>query len=333
MQTAGAESPRNPTSVSGSDPSHGPDSGPGPAHDAPPWRNLDRRPRVAILTMGDRSEVRSRADSYRPMIERYADIVHTEYELNDHLESIDADFAIVLGGDGTILRAARQMGDRQIPALGVNMGKLGFLADIPPEEFETVLPYVVSGQCRIIRHMMLRCQVFGPTDGESPSDAEAERVNCLGLNEAAILGGAPFSMLDIELYVDGELATIYSCDGLIVATPVGSTAHSLSAGGPILRKDLAGFLVSPLSPHTLTMRPLIDAAHRVFDLRVASGNESTGVVVDGKLVSRLRRGDRVRVRRADSTFQLIEVPGHSYYHTLRDKLGWSGHNPNTRPRV
>ena len=146
----------------------------------------------------------------------------------------------------------------------------------------------------------------------------------LGLNETSILGGEPFSIIDIDLYIDAELATSYSCDGLIISTPVGSTAHSLSAGGPILRKDVQAFVISPISPHTLTVRPVVDTADRVYEMVVKRPNEGTTVVADGRVLCRLTGEDRVRVERAQSTFQMIEVAGHSYYRTLREKLGWSG---------
>jgi NAD+ kinase len=162
---------------------------------------------------------------------------------------------------------------------------------------------------------MLQCRVF--LDGQVIAQD-------LGINEAAILGGPPYSMLDVELYVDGEHATTYSCDGLIVSTPVGSTAHNLSAGGPILRKNLEAFVISPLSPHTLTVRPVVDAADRVYELVVQKPHEATSVVVDGRMVHRLTGRERVRIERAPWQFKLVQVRGHSYYRTLREKLGWSG---------
>ena len=146
----------------------------------------------------------------------------------------------------------------------------------------------------------------------------------MGLNETALHSGPPFSLLEVDLYVDSELVTTYSCDGLIVSTPVGSTAHSLSAGGPILRKDLEALLVMPISPHTLTNRPVVDSADLVYEMVVDHPNPETSVVVDGQVLCRLQPGDRVRVKRAACRFKLVAAPGHSYYQTLREKLGWSG---------
>lgn len=230
------------------------------------------------------------------------------------LDDVEADFAITLGGDGTILRAATRLANLALPVLGVNLGRLGFLAGIPVDELEPALHELLANRFRIIEHLMFECAV----DGQQQSN------RCLGLNEAAILGGAPFSILEVDLYVDGELVTTYSCDGLIISTPVGSTAHSLSAGGPILRKDLSAFLIQPISPHTLTMRPVVDTAERVFEIEVRNPSSSTSVVVDGSVFATLQANDRVTIRRAKQSFRMLEVAGHGYYRTLREKLGWGG---------
>ncbi|MCG8450960.1 MAG: NAD(+)/NADH kinase, partial [Pirellulales bacterium] len=222
---------------------------------------------------------------------------------------------VVLGGDGSILRAAHQMGYRQLPVIGVNLGRLGFLADLLPEQLDQVLPRVVQGDYTVVSHLMFECRVDCPG---------AELPEYLGLNEAAVLAGPPFAMLDVQLYVDGQLATTYSCDGLIVSTPIGSTAHSLSAGGPILRKNLQAFVISPISPHTLTNRPVVDSADRVYELAVPQPHEGTTLVIDGKPVRRLTCDDRIRIERSRAEFQLIEVRGYGYYRTLREKLGWGG---------
>ena len=147
----------------------------------------------------------------------------------------------------------------------------------------------------------------------------------LGLNEMAILGGAPFAMLDIDLYVDSILATTYSCDGLIISTPVGSTAHSLSAGGPILRKSLQAFVISPISPHTLTVRPVVDRADRVYEAVAHQPHASASVVVDGCVICELKPSDRVQVCRAKPEFRMVEVGGQNYFRSLREKLDWRGH--------
>jgi NAD+ kinase len=139
-------------------------------------------------------------------------------------------------------------------------------------------------------------------------------------------------MLSIELYVDSDLVTTYSCDGLIISTPVGSTAHSLSAGGPILRKNLQAFVILPISPHTLTVRPVVDAAERIYEMAVNQPHENTSVVLDGIPLCRLTGEDRVRVERAEPRFKTVEVRNHNYYRTLREKLGWGGNVKGSPPQ-
>ena len=258
----------------------------------------------------------AQAERFRGAIDQHAEIVLWDPGFQADLTQVEADLAIVLGGDGSILRAAFQMGQRQVPVVGVNLGKLGFLADLSPDEFLAVFEQICRGPTEIVEHLMLECRL----EKEDPAASQSQ----LGLNEVAILGGAPFAMLDVHLYVDAELVTTYSCDGLIVSTPVGSTAHSLSAGGPILRKDLQAFVISPISPHTLTNRPVVDSAERVYELVVPKPHAGTAVVIDGRVFAPLEQGDRVRIQRANPRFKLVEVAGHSYYRTLRQKLGWSG---------
>jgi NAD+ kinase len=270
---------------------------------------------VLLLSSNESESIAREADRLLPLIALHADVKQVDMASEPDLSKLDFDLALVLGGDGSILRAARQMGRRQRPVLGVNLGKLGFLADLWPDELCSQLPKICSGELPVVEHLMFDCLIH--RDGQ----VIAER---LGLNEVAVLAGAPFAVLAIDLYVDSELVTTYSCDGLILSTPVGSTAHSLSAGGPILRQDLQAFAISPISPHTLTNRPVVDSADRVYELVVPRPHAGTSIVVDGIVLAQLLPNDRVRVRRSEAVFQLLTVPGHSYYRTLREKLGWGG---------
>jgi NAD+ kinase len=227
----------------------------------------------------------------------------------------DADLVVVLGGDGSILRAARWMGYEQVPVLGVNLGRLGFLADVPREVAGEALAEIAAGRFRLVDHLMFETEVLR-------DDAVVHRE--LGLNETSILAGPPFSMIEIRLDVDGEPATTYRADGLIVSTPIGSTAYNLSAGGPIVRKDLDAFVFTPLNPHTLTNRTVVDSASRTYGIVVPNPNSGSACVVDGRVVAALRPGDRIRVRRAAPRFTLVETGRHGYYRTLREKLAWGG---------
>jgi len=271
--------------------------------------------RVFLLGAGQRPEVLAEAERLRPIIEQHAQIVCTDFTGSEDLSNIEGDLAIVLGGDGSILRAARQMGPKQIPVVAVNLGKLGFLANMLADELPNVLRSFSNEGFSIIEHLMFECRVLR---------GGKEIVRQLGLNEVVIHTGSPFNLIDIDLYVDSEPVTTYSCDGLMVSTPVGSTAHSLAAGGPILRNSLQAFVILPLNPHALTMRPVIDSADRVYEMAVERPNVGTSVVVDGRLVCQMQPGDRVRVERAAARFKLVAGLGHTYYRTLREKLGWGG---------
>lgn len=274
-----------------------------------------RRPRALILADGSRDQMRTTVDRLRPIIEKHLEIAAVSLDFAAPLETSNVDLAIVFGGDGSILRAARQMGHQQRPVLGVNLGRLGFLAALQPEQLEAALPEIIAERHQVNEHLMFEC-----------THLRAGKPLCqvLGLNEAEVLAGPPFTMLDVQLYVDGELVTTYSCDGLIVSTPIGSTAHNLSAGGPILRNNLQAFVVSPISPHTLTNRPVVDSADRTIEMAVPKPNEGTSLVVDGRVLGTLEPDDRVRIIRSAAMFQTVEVHGQSYYRTLREKLGWGG---------
>ncbi len=273
------------------------------------------RLRAIVLGSGDRPNVEANAEGLRKVIGQYAEIVVWDLEFDQDLTDVEADLVIVLGGDGSILRAVGKMGYEQRPLIGINLGKLGFLADLSPDELHTVLPSIQQGKYKTVDHLMFECRLH------REGTVVAEQ---LGLNEVVIRAGAPFSILDVNLYVDSKLVTTYSCDGLIISTPVGSTAHSLSAGGPILRKSLQAFVILPISPHTLTNRPVVDSADCEYRLEIASPEGNAAVVVDGRVLGELLPGDQVSIVRAPASFKLIEVQGHNYYRTLREKLGWSG---------
>lgn len=243
------------------------------------------------------------------------EIVAAEVTEDLRIEGLDADLVVTLGGDGAILRACRQLGKHQLPLLGINLGRLGFLADLSPEEFFENFDDIRRRNFRVVDHLMFECRLLR-------NDGTVETY--LGLNEVAVSAAGSLRMIDIELSIDGEAVTTYSCDGLIVSTPTGSTAHSLSAGGPILRQDLQAFVITPICPHTLTNRPLVDSAECVYSLRLPKVEQGTMLVVDGQIKQPLAEGDIVEVRRAPVSFQLAKIPGNSYYKTLHRKLGWGG---------
>jgi NAD+ kinase len=276
--------------------------------------------RMFVLGNGHRPGVREEAESLLPLLRQHGEIVAYDLFQQQDLSGLDADLALVLGGDGSILRAARQMGYHQVPVLGVNLGKLGFLAALSCEEINHCLLQVIAGSYRISRHVMLECVV-----SETPADPH----KYLALNEVVVHAGPPFQLIDLDLEVDGETVTRFSGDGLILSTPIGSTAHSLSAGGPILGQELAAFVITPICPHTLTNRPVVDSADKTYTIVVRRASAGTTLIVDGQENIPMTVGQRITVRRAPVDFLLVRVPGHSYYQTLRDKLRW-GSGPNFR---
>ena len=239
--------------------------------------------------------------------------VHKTEDLD--IDDYVADLVVVLGGDGSMLRACRRQRRQQMPTLGINLGRLGFLADLSPEEFENCLPVLVRREFDVVEHLMFECEHH---------HADGSHEQYLGLNEVAVSSAGSLRILDVNLDVDGERVTTYSCDGLIVSTPVGSTAHSLSAGGPILRQNLSAFVITPICPHTLTNRPIVDSADCLYCLSVPQPPAGTMMVIDGQIKRPVLEGDTIQIRRAPETFLLARVPGHSYYATLRRKLGWGG---------
>ncbi len=298
-----------------------------------PWHLAGRNhPRVAVLASVNRPRVRAEVSKIEKILAKSAEIVAIDENEEFDFASQTVDLCVVLGGDGSILSAARRMGQNQVPVIGVNLGRLGFLAALDENELERVWPEVCAGVFPIDEHVMLQCSIIrcGSSADEAPVAADSQAYQ-LALNEAAILGGPPYAMLHIDLLVDGELASTYSCDGLIISTPVGSTAHNLSAGGPILQRRLQAVVISPISPHTLTMRPVVDHADRVFEMVVRQGHESVSAVFDGRVLGPLHEGDCYRVSKAPVSFKMISIPDNDEYRTLREKLGWGG-NPRTRPR-
>jgi NAD+ kinase len=274
--------------------------------------------RFFVLGNATRAHVREEADRLLPVLHKHGEIVVFDLQQKEDLSAHEADIALVLGGDGAILRAARQMGRRQVPVLGINLGKLGFLADLTPDDVCAAMPELAAGKYRVTTHLMFECQA--EVDGTTRS--------FLGLNDVVVNSGPPFHMLDLDLIIDGEVASSYRGDGLILSTPIGSTAHGLSAGGPIVGQELRAFVVTPICPHSLTARAVVDSADKAYTILIRAAT-SAWLVIDGQDLIELRPGARVHVRKASVSFHLVKVAGRSYYRVLHDKLNW-GTPPNYR---
>jgi len=289
---------------------------------------------VKILLLGNaqKAGVSEEASRLLPFLRDHCEIAVVDLLQARQLRDLPgASLALVLGGDGAILRAARQMGYQQIPVLGINLGRLGFLADLDPSEFRRCFPDILAGNYHITRHLMYECVVSGPAHlvpGVGGVAGEATQTY-LGLNEVVFHSMPPFHMLDLDLAVNGVHVARFSGDGLIVSTPIGSTAHNLSAGGPILAQELDAFVLTPICPHTLTYRPVVESAAHEFTIELGPDEERAALIVDGQDMLPILPGQKVVIRRAPVLFQLVKGPGRSFFHILRDKLRW-GTPPNYR---
>ncbi|MDR1484159.1 MAG: NAD(+)/NADH kinase [Planctomycetaceae bacterium] len=270
--------------------------------------------RIILLGNGRRDGVLETAGLLRPEIERHGEVVAADFYGQENIAQLQADVVIVFGGDGSILRAVNQMGQNQIPVIAVHLGTISFLSTVRSNELVPLLSRSDLLQLPVIEHLLLDCKLFRQGSKKSTTSSTV-------LNEVLVQGETVSRIISLGLYVDGDLVTTYRCDGLIVSTPVGSTAHSLSAGGPILRNDIDAVVISPISPHTLSNRPLVDSPDRLFEIRPC---QKGILVLDGVELARVEPNDFIQVSRAPYTFKTIDAPGNNYYKTLRNKLGWSG---------
>jgi len=223
------------------------------------------------------------------------------------------DLLIVFGGDGTLLSAARALGSHQVPILAVNLGGLGFLTSVTLSELYPLLEEVLAGKYEISRRMMLDARVF--RNGE-PAEKQC------ALNDAVANKGERARMLDFDVYVDENHVARYRADGLIVATPTGSTAYSLAAGGPIIYPIIDAFLITPICPHMLTNRPLVVPDTSKIDLDFTAADDPVYLTLDGQVAFQLDPKDRVRITKSSNRVALIRPPGKTYYEILRSKLRW-----------
>ena len=223
-----------------------------------------------------------------------------------------ADILIALGGDGTLLEAVRLLKGKDIPILGVNAGGLGFLTEVTLEEFYPLLEDVLKGKFDTEERAMLEVSLPGETK------------NFFSLNDVVITRGAFSRILRLKLYIEKELANVYLSDGLILAAPTGSTAHSLSAGGPIVHPELKVIVISPICPHAMTNRPLIIPGDKEIVVELDKEKVEVSLTIDGQVWKSLAPGQKIRIKMAKNVVRLIRNPGKSYFEVLRQKLHWKG---------
>jgi NAD+ kinase len=224
-----------------------------------------------------------------------------------------SDLLIVLGGDGTLLAVARLLGDRNVPILPVNLGGLGFLTSVTLDDLYPVLEQAIRGEARYSERVMLESRVL--RQGKPSHCARA-------LNDAVLNKAALARIIDLELRVNGEFVNTFKADGLIVATPTGSTAYSLSAGGPIMYPIVSAFVITPICPHTLTNRPLVIPDSAKVEIGFAAGEAPIYLTLDGQVGVELQANDVVALNAAAEKLRLVRPHEKSYFSVLRDKLKW-----------
>jgi NAD+ kinase len=226
------------------------------------------------------------------------------------------DLAIVVGGDGTLLNAARSLAEPGVAVLGVNLGRLGFLVDVSPEDMDHKLQAILDGDFDEEARTLLHATVTRGDEKISASNA---------LNDVVIHKKDIARMIELDTWINGQFLNTNRSDGLIIATPTGSTAYALSGGGPVLHPALEAITLVPICPHTLSNRPIVLHDNATIEVVIHPGALQAQISCDGQVNSTLDPGDRITIRKHDHTLRLLHPPGHDYYEVLRKKLRWSEH--------
>ncbi len=275
--------------------------------------------RVAVIGSPDKPGAPEILERALKWLESRTNVVFSEITYDSQrVLTEQPDMLMVLGGDGTLIAAVHGLRKQQLPILGINLGKLGYLADFTIEELESEGDFLFSGELPVTRRAMMNV-TFEHLDGRSTETP--------AVNDCVILSGPPFNMIQVQVEADGDEVARVRGDGLIVATPSGSTAHNLAAGGPIVEPTGEAFILTPICPQALTYRPLVMNSQRRIVMRVLQANEGTRVATDGQVVRPFRATDQIVITRYPADFMLVRNPKHSEWHALRRKLRW-GEGPN-----
>jgi NAD+ kinase len=283
--------------------------------------------KIAIFANTYRAEIVASLDFIFNFFEKLDAILLLDSELCQFLEDngkllanrfeiiegsqFEADIVISIGGDGTFLNSASRVGRKQIPILGINSGSLGFLADIPKEDIRSALEAIVANHYWLEDRTLLYIETSDGTVFECP----------YVLNEIAILKQEVSSMISVSATVNGQFVHTYRADGLVVSTPTGSTAYSLSVGGPIVMPQAENIIIAPIATHSLNVRPLVIPDSWIIDLEVNSRNECFLVALDGRS-QMLNLSTRLRITKADYTIKVVKQLDHTFFDTLKNKLMW-----------
>lgn len=280
--------------------------------------------RIYLIANHKKPQVREALKHFRPWLSERANVI---CDIDSYAVESTADFdepadmALVLGGDGTLLSIGRIMVDLDIPIIGVNFGKLGFLAPFNLEELKNQWDNIVHGENPTSNRVMLHAIINTKNNGQE------QTFSAIGANDVVITAGEPFRMIDLELIINthegNAVGTHFNGDGVIISTPTGSTAYNVSAGGPILAPDVNALVVTPICPHSLSFRPLVVNGDDQITLNLHETNKGTTLVIDGQVSQPIHAGAKLTVKRYHKTLKLIVNPQMNYWNTLITKMKWA----------
>lgn len=284
----------------------------------------DHPPRVLLIADSSRPGVARLLDDVRDVVRAHAEIIAEIAADNIPLsDQHRADLAVVLGGDGTMLAQARRLADRRIPLVGVNSGRLGVLAEFDLDHLRRHAAVVFGAHPPVHEHLMLDVSLL--------DDAGREIANEKAINDCVITAGPPYRMIELEIGLNGREGPTLTGDGVIVATPIGSTAYNVSAGGPIVQPTLESIIITPIAAHSLAFRPIVIDASVTVEATIARANPGTTLVIDGQIMIPAPQGRRVRVSRHHERARFIANPSSTYWRTLLQKMRWAA-PPDYRDR-
>jgi NAD+ kinase len=269
--------------------------------------------RTAILASNRSTRARDLVPAVRAVVERHAELV-AELDAGQSVPD-EAERLVVIGGDGTLIAAIRRTLGRDIPIVGVNAGRLGVLAEFDVESLETHADEVFGTNPLVREHLVLQVTVR--------ADDGSTRLESVAVNDCVLTAGPPFRMIELQLGLDGTEGPTLNGDGVIISTPIGSTAYNVSAGGPIVQPSVHAIAITPVAPHSLAFRPIVaDAATRI-EVRVTRANSGTTLVLDGQVNHQVGEGERIVVEQAGQRAVLIGNPSSPYWNTLIHKMRWA----------
>ncbi len=270
--------------------------------------------RVLLVGSRQKAQVGAVAGQISGWLTECGDTVQMVWLEDKPTKAVRADLAVVLGGDGTILNAARWLGISGVPIVGVNIGKLGFLAEFSLTELKEYWADICAQRCRIVERMTLDCELCG---GGTESFCQP------AINDVVITAGDPFRMIELTMRLGSSEAGRISGDGLIISTPTGSTAYNMSAGGPIVDPQLQAIIVTPICAHSLNHRPLVVSPQNEIGIIAEQVNKGTSIILDGQVSREFAVGQELKVRRGKDNLQVVASPARDHWGTLGAKLHWA----------